>query len=151
MFSATFWAACATALAWAFPFKKIFDRTASFLPADQGEFQFSKWAWLAGAAGYMVMVWGLGGAAAQRSGYQLSWRAMVSRGIPWGDRLVGLIAGQRDPGELLYPAKNLKLDRAQYCMNVVLWVVTLLLKVAFEYFFIIWPLTEVMLEVGGWG
>ena len=54
-----------------------------------------------------------------------------------------------DPEQLLYPAQNLRMGGKGRWMNVVLWVVTLGLKIAFEYFVVIWNMTELMTEVRG--
>ena len=147
LLTAGLWATCAVALAWTLPFQTIFKYDAQVLMTGTEKFRVMDWAWLGGAAGYVVVVWGLAGAAAQRAGYQLSWSELLAKGMPWGKKVMSKFGVNEDPGELLYPAGKLQLEKRQYCLNALLWVGTLLLKVAFEYFLIIWPLTEVMLKV----
>lgn len=113
--------------------------------------------WIIPAAVHVVLVWG-GAMMRQRAGYVTSWSGVW---LDW-QRRFGLrgqfgkgataaahadCAVDRAIDALFYPSSNLAVDKQRSLSNALLWVAVMLLKVAFEFFCIVQPLTNVMLEV----
>lgn len=125
-------------------------------------FLHDKHGWLLPAAVHAVFIWG-GSALRQKSGYTISWFGMMHEGYEWlrrkrkkhtgGSQTWSKLAGHADCAAdpaidaLFYPSRYLQVDRRRSWANSLLWVVVILLKVAFEFFLIIQPLSRVIMEV----
>ena len=122
--------------------------------------------WLLPAAIHAVVLWG-GSAFRQKSGYTISWTGMLQewhetvsqwrrrrsavpqRGSSRWQKFAGHpdCASDSQIDALFYPSKYLQTDKTRSWTNRALWVVVILVKVAFEFFLILQPLMMVILEV----
>jgi hypothetical protein len=135
------WAAVATVLVITLLIPEVIGKPP--IVQIRGQPVYVTWAWLAISVIYVVLVWGPG-ILAQRDGYQISWVEQMRQCFKRGPGGKG-----NDPEQLLYPAENLKMQSKGRWVNILLWVITLAIKIAFEYFIVIWNMTEIMTEVRG--
>lgn len=118
--------------------------------------------WLLPAAVHAVVFW-VGSALRQKSGYTVSWTGMM---FEWVEAISqklkrststssswAKLAGHADcaiDAEIdssFYPSRYLQVDRSRSWINSLLWVLVIMVKIVFEFFLIVQPLMWVILEV----